>query len=150
MKRILFICHGNICRSPMAEMIMKKLVNDAHRSDDFYIDSAAVSTEEIGNHIYPPAQRILRHYGIPFSDHRARQVAHRDYDYYDLLVCMDTYNLRWLNRFIPQGDPQDKVHLLMEYTGTYRDVADPWYTDDFERAYQDILSGCTSLLKQLC
>ncbi|MBQ0102897.1 MAG: low molecular weight phosphotyrosine protein phosphatase [Prevotellaceae bacterium] len=147
MTRILFICHGNICRSPMAEMIMKKLVADCCREHQFVIDSAAVSTEELGNPIYPPAKRIMRQHGIPFTDHRARQVTRLDYGNYDLLVCMDTSNLRWLRRFIPDGDPEGKVRLLMEFTGVYRDVADPWYTDDFETAYRDILSGCEALLK---
>lgn len=149
MKRILFICHGNICRSPMAEMIMKKLVSDAHRTDEFFIESAAVSTEEIGNPIYPPAQRTLRQHGVPFTDHRARQVTRRDYDCYDLLICMDSYNIRWLNRIIPNGDPDDKVHLLMEYAGSVRDVADPWYTGDFEATWRDCLDGCTALLSIL-
>ncbi|MCQ2132924.1 MAG: low molecular weight phosphotyrosine protein phosphatase [Bacteroidaceae bacterium] len=149
MKRILFICHGNICRSPMAEMIMKKLVSDARRTDEFFIESAAVSTEEIGNPIYPPAQRTLRQHGVPFTDHRARQVTRRDYDCYDLLICMDSYNIRWLNRIIPNGDPDDKVHLLMEYAGSVRDVADPWYTGDFEATWRDCLDGCTRLLEQL-
>lgn len=149
MKRILFICHGNICRSPMAEMIMKKLVSDARRTDEFFIESAAVSTEEIGNPIYPPAQRTLRQHGVPFTDHRARQVTRRDYDCYDLLICMDSYNIRWLNRIIPNGDPDDKVHLLMEYAGSVRDVADPWYTGDFEATWRDCLDGCTALLNIL-
>lgn len=149
MKRILFICHGNICRSPMAEMIMKKLVSDARRTDEFFIESAAVSTEEIGNPIYPPAQRTLRQHGVPFADHRARQVTRRDYDCYDLLICMDSYNIRWLNRIIPNGDPDDKVHLLMEYAGSVRDVADPWYTGDFEATWRDCLDGCTALLSIL-
>ncbi len=149
MKRILFICHGNICRSPMAEMIMKKLVSDARRTDEFFIESAAVSTEEIGNPIYPPAQRTLRQHGVPFTDHRARQVTRRDYDCYDLLICMDSYNIRWLNRIIPNGDPDDKVHLLMEYAGSVRDVADPWYTGDFEATWRDCLDGCTALLSIL-
>lgn len=149
MKRILFICHGNICRSPMAEMIMKKLVSDARRTDEFFIESAAVSTEEIGNPIYPPAQRTLRQHGVPFTDHRARQVTRRDYDCYDLLICMDSYNIRWLNRIIPNGDPDDKVHLLMEFAGSVRDVADPWYTGDFEATWRDCLDGCTALLSIL-
>lgn len=149
MKRILFICHGNICRSPMAEMIMKKLVSDARRTDEFFIESAAVSTEEIGNPIYPPAQRTLRQHGVPFTDHRARQVTRRDYDCYDLLICMDSYNIRWLNRIIPNGDPDGKVHLLMEYAGSVCDVADPWYTGDFEATWRDCLDGCTRLLEQL-
>lgn len=146
MTRLLFICHGNICRSPMAEMIMKKLVEEQNLSDRFVIDSAAVSTEELGNPIYPPAKRTLRLHNVPFTEHHARQVTRMDYDNYDLLICMDSYNIRWLNRFIPQGDPERKVHLLMEYTGVCRDVADPWYTGDFEATYKDVVEGCSKLL----
>lgn len=149
MTRILFICHGNICRSPMAEFIMKHLVKRQHREDEFVIDSAAVSTEEIGNSIYPPAKRILNKYGIPFSDHRARQVRRSDYDQYDLLICMDQSNLRWLARLIPNGDPQQKVCLMMEFTGVYRDVADPWYTDNFEATYNDLTKAINAILNTL-
>lgn len=148
MTKILFICHGNICRSPMAEMVMKHLVKEQGLSDLFKIDSAAVSTEEIGNGIYPPAKKVLTRHNIPFTNHQSRQVTHKDYDSYDLLICMDSSNMRLLRYFIPENDYADKVHLLMEYTGLYRDVADPWYTGDFERTYKDIMSGCESLLKQ--
>ena len=148
MKRILFLCHGNICRSPMAEFIMKHLAAEAGRSDDFVIDSAAVSTEEIGNDMYPPAKRKLRENGIPFIPREARQVTPSDYHHYDHLICMDRSNLRLL-RYITGEDTQGKVSLLMAWAGKDKDVADPWYTGDFEATYRDLIEGCTALLEQL-
>lgn len=130
----------------MAEFIMKALVEARGLADEYYIESAAVSTEEIGNRIYPPAQRCLRQHGVRFdSDRRARQVTRADYDRFDRLICMDSSNLRWLQRIIGD-DPQGKVHLMMSYTGSGRDVADPWYTGDFETTFQDILAGCEAML----
>lgn len=147
MRRILFICHGNICRSPMAEFILKALVRAKGLEDMYYIESAAVSTEEIGNPIYPPAKRCLTNHGVMFDvGKRARQITTKDYDRFDRIICMDSSNLRWLRRIIPD-DPQKKVHLLMSYTGSGRDVADPWYTGDFETTFQDILEGCEVMLK---
>lgn len=147
MCRILFICHGNICRSPMAEFILKALVRAKGLKDMYYIESAAVSTEEIGNPIYPPARRCLNNHGVLFdAGKRARQITPEDYDRFDRIICMDSSNLRWLRRIIP-SDPQKKVHLLMSYTGHGRDVADPWYTGDFETTFQDILEGCEAMLK---
>ena len=148
MKRILFVCHGNICRSVMAEFIMKHLVNEAYRADDFYISSAAVSTEETGNDIYPPAKRKLTEKGVPFSSHAARQISVSDYRYFDYIVLMDKSNQR-LMRYIVGDDAEGKVSLLLDWAGLNRDVADPWYTGDFETAYQDILLGCRAMMNTL-
>lgn len=148
MTRILFICHGNICRSPMAEYIMKALVKERRLERDFEIASAATSREEIGNALYPPAQRKLREHGIPFGAHAARQMTQSDYSYYDKIVAMEAYNLRNLRPMVG-SDPEKKVSLLMDYTRRPGDVADLWYTGDFETAYQDILEGCQGLLKAL-
>jgi len=147
MTRILYICHGNICRSPMAEFIMKALVRSRGLENDYFIESAAVSAEETGNPIYPPAKRCLSQHGVPFDNaKRARQVTRADYDRFDRLICMDSSNLRLLRRVIP-SDPEGKIHLLMSYTGVGRDVADPWYTGDFETSFQDILEGCEAMLE---
>lgn len=145
MKKILMICHGNICRSPMAEFILKFLVRESGRSDDFYIESAAVSDEEYGNPIYPPAKRCMNSHGIPFdSSKTARTVTKSDYDRFDMIICMDRSNLRWLSRIIGE-DSQNKVRLMMP---DGRDVADPWYTGDFEKTYQDLTAGCKALLNE--
>ena len=131
----------------MAEFIMKSLVRD--EASAYLIESAAVSTEEIGNPIYPPAQRCLRRHGIPFDpEKRARQIRPDDYAAFDRILCMDASNLRRIRRIIPE-DPQGKIGLLMSLTGSDRDVADPWYTGDFETAYEDILAGCKALRKIL-
>jgi len=147
MKRILFVCHGNICRSPMAEFIFKALVKARGMEDLYYIESAAVSDEEYGNPIYPPAKRCLMQHGIKFdSSKTARTVTRADYNRFDSIICMDRSNLRWLSRIIGD-DSQKKVHLMMSYTGSCRDVADPWYTGDFEATFQDILTGCEAMLE---
>lgn len=149
MHRILFVCHGNICRSPMAEFVMKWLVAKAGLSAEFEIASAATSTEEIGNPVYPPARRKLAEHGISCTGKTARQITHRDYDYYDYIVIMDRNNLRNLNRMFGE-DIHHKISMLMDYTGRPGDVADPWYTGDFEATWNDCLEGCTALMKAIC
>ena len=156
MIKILFICHGNICRSPMAEFVMKKLVSDANFADHFQIASAATSTEEIwngtGNPIYPPAQAELRKHGIGktaytnFSKKRARQVTKEDYGYYDYLLCADGNNIR--NTIMITGpDKENKIRLLMDFAGKPgRSIADPWYTGRFDETYKDVVEGCEGLL----
>ena len=148
MTRILFICHGNICRSPMAEFVMKDLVKKAGLEGQFHIESAATSTEEIGNPVYPPAKRKLAEHGIDCTGKTARQLKNSDYDQYDLLIGMDRANLRNMHR-ICGGDFAGKLHLLMDYTGHPGDVADPWYTDDFETTWRDVLAGCQGLLREV-
>ncbi len=150
MIKILFVCHGNICRSPMAEFVMKDLVKKAGLADRFEIASAATSTEEIwngvGNPVYPPARQKLAEHGIGCAGKRARQMTKADYAKYDLLIGMDTMNLRNMKR-IAGGDPEGKIHLLLEYAGRTDSVADPWYTRDFEATWQDVLEGCSALLE---
>ena len=146
--RILFVCHGNICRSPMAEFVMKDLVEKAGVAQQFLIESAATSTEEIGNSVYPPARRKLAEHGISCQGKTARQMTRLDYGRYDLLIGMDSWNIRNM-RAISGGDPEGKIHMLMDYTNRPGDVADPWYTGDFEATWRDVLEGCESLLSQL-
>lgn len=148
MNRILFICHGNICRSTMAEFVMKDKVKKAGLSDEFRIDSKATSREEIGNDTHYGTKRILDREGITYSPRKAAQVTASDYDHYDLLVIMDEENRRGLMRIIG-SDPEGKVHKLMEYAGESRDVADPWYTGDFDVTYDDVDRGCDGILKEL-
>ena len=149
MIKILFICHGNICRSPMAEYVMKDLVRKAGAESAYEIASAATSQEEIGNPVYPPARNKLAEHGITCKGHAARQVTAGDYRKYDLLIGMDRANLRNLAR-ICGGDPDGKIHLLSDYAGrSGEEVADPWYTGDFEATWQDVLQGCTGLLNML-
>ena len=145
MIRVLFICHGNICRSPMAEYIFRDMARKAGCAERFAVSSAAVSREEIGNDIYPPAKRALMQHGIPFQKRAARQVTEREMDDYDWIIVMDRSNIRYLRRMF--GDTYaDKIHLLMEYAGGSGDVSDPWYTGDFETAYQDIAAGCAGFM----
>ena len=146
MDRILFVCHGNICRSPMAEFVMKELVRKAGRESDFWIESAATSTEEIGNSVYPPARRKLAEHGITCQGKTARQMTRSDYDRFDLLVGMDSYNIHNMNRFCG-GDPDGKIVMLMDFTQRPGNVADPWYTGDFEATWRDVLEGCQALLR---
>ena len=148
MKKILFVCHGNICRSVMAEMVMRYLVAEAGREDEFMIDSCATSREEIGNDIYPPAKRCLTAHQVPFSRHAARQITKEDYDKFDLILCMDEYNIRNLRHTLGAAlldadalKAEPKIRRLLD-----RDVADPWYTGDFEATYRDVVEGCQQLL----
>lgn len=148
MTRILFVCHGNICRSPMAEFIMKDLVKKVGLENQFLIASAATSTEEIGNPVYPPARRKLAEHGISCGGKTARQLTKGDYAQYDLLIGMDRDNIRNMNR-ICGGDPDGKIKLLLDYTDHPGDVADPWYTGDFDATWRDVLEGCQGLLRSI-
>ena len=148
MTKILFICHGNICRSPMAERVFRAMAAESGRAGEFRVDSAATSREEIGNPIYPPAARLLNAHGIDSRGHAVRQVTSADYAAYDHLVLMDENNRRNLHRLLG-GDPAGKVSLLMEWAGKNKDVADPWYTGDFEATYRDVSEGCAAILKRL-
>lgn len=148
MVSILFVCHGNICRSPMAEFVMKDLVRKAGREEAFYIESAATSTEEIGNDVYPPACRKLAEHGISCLGKTARQMTRRDYQRFDLLVGMDSWNIRNM-KVICGGDPDGKIRMLLDFTNRPGDVADPWYTGDFEATWRDVSEGCQCLLKWL-
>lgn len=147
MIKILFICHGNICRSPMAEYVMKKLVKDAGRERAFEIASAATSREEIGNPVYPPAQRELAKHGISCKGHAARQMTPADYDYYDYLVAMEPYNIRNMLRIT--DDPAGKMRLLMSFAGSDEGIDDPWYTGRFAEVYRQIETGCRAMLNEL-
>ena len=149
MTKILFVCYGNICRSPMAEFVMKDLVRQAGREREFLIASAATSSEEIGNPVYPPARRKLAEHGIDCAGKRARQLVPGDYGAYDLLIGMDRGNLRAMERLFG-GDREGKLHPLLEYSGrSDREIADPWYTGDFEATWRDVLAGCRGLLTTL-
>ena len=149
MTKILFVCHGNICRSPMAEFCMKHLAAEAGRSGEFEIASAATSTEELGNSVYPPARRVLNSKGIDCSGKFARQITAKDYEYYDLIIGMDNANMRNMKRFW-NGDPDNKLRMLRDYTGVPGEVADPWYSGNFEQTWKDVEAGCRGLLEQIC
>lgn len=148
MTRILFVCLGNICRSPMAEFVMKDLVCKAGLEEKIQVASAGTSDEEYGNPVYPPARRKLAEHGIGCAGKTARQLTRSDYENYDLLIGMDHANLRSMRR-ICGGDPAGKIHLMLSYVGRDADVADPWYTGDFEATWQDVFAGCQALLEQL-
>ena len=148
MIKILFICHGNICRSPMAEFIFRDLVNKRGLSAEFVVASAATSREEIGNPVYPPAKRKLAEHGIRAEGHHARRMERRDYQEYDYLIGMEQYNIRNMMRILGD-DPEQKVSRLLDHAKQPRDIDDPWYSGDFERAYQDIFEGCEALLTEI-
>lgn len=152
MIKIMFVCHGNICRSPMAEFIFKKLLREKGIEEQFVVSSCATSTEEIwngvGNPVYPPAKRELAKHNISCEGKRAVQLKKSDYDNYDYLIAMDTNNVRNIMRIIG-SDKDDKVTKLMSYTNRGGDVADPWYSGDFETCYNDIYEGCSALLEKL-
>ena len=144
-RKLLFVCHGNICRSPMAEMVFKHLVRQRGLTG-FTVASAATSTEEIGNPVYPPARAVMARHGIPVEKRGARQLTRADYDAYDLLIGMDNANIRNMHRMLG-GDPQGKIFRLMDFTHRPGEVADPWYSDRFDECYEDVLEGCEALLQ---
>ena len=148
MIKILFVCHGNICRSPMAEFVLKDMVKQRGLEQQYEIASAATSREEIGNPVYPPAKRKLAAHGIGCAGHHARQMTKHDYESYDLIVCMDHANVRNASR-ITGGDPENKIRLLLDFTDRPgREVADPWYTGDFDATWRDVTEGCAALMEQ--
>lgn len=148
MIKVLFVCHGNICRSPMAEYVMKDMVEKRGLSDCFCIDSAATSTEEIGNGVHRGTRGKLHEMGIYCGDHRAVQMERSDYEKYDYLIGMDTWNIRNMNR-IAGKDPEEKIHRLLDFGTHPRDIADPWYTGNFDETYEDIVEGCEALLRHI-
>ena len=143
MIKILFICHGNICRSPMAESVMTHLVTQAKRNHEFVIDSAAVSREEIGNGVHYGTKEILKKHHVPVIPHSARQITKEDSEYFDMILCMDASNIHLAQRLVPLNH-HHKIKMLLS-----RNIADPWYTGNFEDTYQDVVEGCTQLLHQL-
>lgn len=145
---ILFICHGNICRSPMAEMVMKETVRQKGLEGKFEISSMAATTEEMGHDIYPPAKRTLDAHHIPYTKRKASLITERDYRWADYIIAMDEENLDDLCR-LTQGDPEKKISRLLDWAGEARDVADPWYTGNFEKTYEDIEKGCRAVLEKL-
>ena len=150
MTKVLFICHGNICRSVSAQYIFDMLVKENGLEYEFSCDSAATSREEIGNPVYPPMRQALLAHNVPIGDHRARQLVRAEYDDYDLIIGMDSENMYYIDRILG-GDPEGKVHTLMEYTDCPNElIDDPWYTRDYETAYRQIKKGCEALLSYLC
>ena len=148
MIKILFICHGNICRSPMAQCVFSKLIKEQKLEKEFLLESMATSTEELGNPIYPPAKRKMHEMGVPIIPHYATRMEKKDYDRFDHIIGMDGWNIRNILR-ICGGDPEGKVYRLLDLTDRPRDVADPYYSGDFDATYEDVLEGCTALLEKL-
>lgn len=148
MIKILFVCHGNICRSPMAEFVMKDIVKKQGIENEFFIASAATSTEEIGNGVHYGTKNKLKSYGISTDGKRAVQLRKSDYEDYDYIIGMDVYNLRNMKRMLPE-DSENKIHLLLDFSDNPRDIADPWYTGDFDKTYDDVLEGCKALLSEI-
>lgn len=148
MIKVLFVCHGNICRSTMAQCMFQDMVNKKGLSDRFYIDSAATSREEIGNSPHYGTVQKLREVGIPVVPHRARQMTHADYDNYDYLIGMDSYNVSNMIR-IAGGDPDNKIYQMLEFAGINRSIADPWYTDNFDDTYNDLVIGLNGFWNKL-
>ena len=148
MKNILFVCHGNICRSTMAEFVMKDLVRKAGREEEFHIQSAATHRDEIGSDTHYGTKEILKLKGVPFTPRHAVQMVKADYEKYDLIIGMDSENTTYSKRIIGE-DTENKVHLLLSFAGEKRSVADPWYTGDFGKTYDDVVKGCTALLQGL-
>ena len=148
MKKILFVCHGNICRSPMAEFILKDMIKKRGLENSFEVASAATSSEETGNGVYPPARKILAEHGISCTGKTARRIMGADYNYYDFIIGMDSANMYNMNRMWNDKDKKIK-HIMMDFAGINRDVADPWYTGDYEQTYSDLILGCKAILKEL-
>ena len=149
MINVMFVCHGNICRSTMAEMVLKDMVRKNHLDSKFFIDSSATSREEIGNGVHYGTRHKLAQLGIPCEDHRAKQLTRRDYTTFDFLIGMDSYNIRNMNR-ITGGDPDNKIFMLLDFTERKGDsIADPWYTGNFDETYRDVKEGCEGFLKYL-
>lgn len=148
MINIMFVCHGNICRSPMAEFILKDMVAKRKISHNFHIESSATSIEEIGNDIHYGTKNKLKKVGVPFTPRKATQITKSDYDKYDFILCMDNNNIRNLSRIIP-NDKDNKIKLLLDFSDNPRNIADPWYTGNFEDTYNDIIEGCEALLNYI-
>ena len=148
MINIMFVCHGNICRSPMAEFILKDMVAKRKISHNFHIESSATSREDIGNDIHYGTKNKLKKVGVPFTPRKATQITKSDYDKYDFILCMDNNNIRNLSRIIP-NDKDNKIKLLLDFSDNPRNIADPWYTGNFEDTYNDIIEGCEALLNYI-